>query len=246
MPSTPLGISAGRATSFSVLSRAESRYFRWSTRFRCQVRFPAAPQQKAQVRDAILGLGLSASMRPSTDQATRAAADPAAGRSATPAPDHHWPPPRGPTPRRSPARRGPTSRRRRRRWCRARRIRGRGSAWPPRSNGIRASSTARAYWRIRTRLPSEPTSRPEGDRSLIEDLPTALAASVGRSATLTSRGGRSAATSISRTAPSDRHRTWASCAVVAAISCSRSGCWRTALIASLTRLCSTHASAAAS
>lgn len=65
---------------------------------------------------------------------------------------------------------------------------------------IRASSTRRAYWRILTRLPSEPTSRPDGDRSLTEDLPTALAASAGMPATFTSLGGRSAATSTRRTA----------------------------------------------
>jgi len=50
MPSTPVGVSAGRVASFRVVSRSQIRYLRSSRRFMRLVRFPAAPQQKQQVR----------------------------------------------------------------------------------------------------------------------------------------------------------------------------------------------------
>jgi hypothetical protein len=48
VPSTPLGISAGRVMSFRVVSRSQARCFRSSTRFMRLVRFPAARQVKSR------------------------------------------------------------------------------------------------------------------------------------------------------------------------------------------------------
>src|SRR3712207_7869735 len=75
-------------------------------------------------------------------------------------------------------------------------------ASPPRS----AWSTARANWRCLVFWPSEPWSRKLGDRSAIDALPAALAASVGRSGTSTVNGAPSRVTSTRRTAPADSAR----------------------------------------
>jgi hypothetical protein len=45
------GVSAGRFASFRVLSRTLTERFRSSALFLCGVRFPAAPQEGAQVRE---------------------------------------------------------------------------------------------------------------------------------------------------------------------------------------------------
>ena len=62
----------------------------------------------------------------------------------------------------------------------------------PARTGRRAASTLRTYCASRVFCPSLPWMRPLGERSLIVDLPTALAASFGRSGTFTVVVGRSA------------------------------------------------------
>jgi IS30 family transposase len=63
MRSTPLGISAGHFTSFRVVSRSQVQCFRRSNRFRCLVRFPAAPlrnswsERQALARNHLLSFG---------------------------------------------------------------------------------------------------------------------------------------------------------------------------------------------
>ena len=93
----------------------------------------------------------------------------------------------------------------------AARIRGISRA-PSRSRS--AWSTWRAYCRSRTFWPSEPWMRPTGARSRIEDLPTALAASLGRPSTFTATAGMSANTSTTRTEPWANANTKAVCGTV--------------------------------
>ena len=74
-----------------------------------------------------------------------------------------------------------------------------------------AWSTFLANWRSLIFWPSEPCSRALGERSAIDALPAALAASAGRSGTATVNGDPSRLTSTSRTDPAASARTNAAC-----------------------------------
>ena len=62
-------VSAGRFAYFRVVSRSQIQRFRWSARFLCRVRFPAAPPRRPRSEKTISSLGLVVSTATSTIRA---------------------------------------------------------------------------------------------------------------------------------------------------------------------------------